>query len=171
MYPFAPWVKEKAEAVLSAIPRVKLLPTPFAVIPTVDPLILTAPVVLPIVKVDPLPVATKVLPLDERVVNAPLAAVVTPIAVLLIPVADVLKLPEVKVISLTPRLILDADRPERESEPDVPVRLNAPVVWVNPLEAVSKPAEVIVPVPVVKILPLVESVPASVIVKVGVPPL
>lgn len=40
----------------------------------------------------------------------------------------------------------------------------------KPFEAVSVPAEVIVPEPVVEMLPEVERVPASVIVKVGEPP-
>ena len=43
----------------------------------------------------------------------------------------------------------------REMAPEVAVMLTAPVVTVKPLEAVSKPAEVIVPVEVVLILPLV----------------
>ncbi len=38
-------------------------------------------------------------------------------------------------------------------EPEVEVRLKAPVVIVNPLEAIRAPAEVIVPVPVVEIFP------------------
>jgi hypothetical protein len=122
------------------------------------------------VKVEPLPVAILLLPLEERVVNAPLAAVVTPIAVLLIPVAVVLKLPEVKVMLLLPRLIEEAERPDKDKLPEVAVIESAPVVKVKPLEAVNVPAEVIVPDPVVSILPEVDKVPASVIVKLGVPP-
>ena len=155
---------------LSAIPRVNALPTPFAFTATLLPLTVTAPVVLPIVVIAPAPVAIEVLPVEERVVKAPLAAVVTPIFVLLIPVAVALKLPDITVRSLAPRLILDADRPERDKLPLVALRLSAPVVIVSPLDAVSKPLEVIVPVPVVEILPVVDKVPASVIVNVGVPP-
>ena len=58
----------------------------------------------------------------------------------------------------------------RSIEPDVAVIDKAPVVWVNPLEAVKVPAEVIVPVPVVEILPEVDRTPFSLMVKVGVPP-
>ena len=41
----------------------------------------------------------------------------------------------------------------REMAPEVPVMLTAPVVTVKPLEAVSKPAEVMVPVEEVEMLP------------------
>ena len=107
---------------------------------------------------------------EVRVVNAPVDLVVAPIAVPLIPVDVVLKLAEVKVKSFAPVLMEEAPKPESESAPDVPVMLTAPVVTVNPFEAVSKPAEVMVPVPVVAIFPEVERVPASVMVNVGDPP-
>ena len=90
-----------------------------------------------------------VVPVAEREVNAPVEAVVAPIAVPLIPVAVVVKLPDVIVRLLDPKLILDAERPDKASDPDVAVKLNAPVVCANPLDAVRVPAEVIDPVPVV----------------------
>jgi len=78
----------------------------------------------------------------DKVVNAPVPGVVAPIAVLLIPVDVVLKLLLVIVRSLEPVEILDAERPDRVRAPEVPVRLTAPVVTVNPSEAVRRPAEV-----------------------------
>jgi len=42
--------------------------------------------------------------------------------------------------------------------PEVELILSAPVVWVNPFEAVKSPADVIVPEPVVEMLPVVEMV-------------
>lgn len=136
----------------------------------VDPYRFKLPVVLPAVKVEPAPEARVVLPVELSPVKAPVEAVVAPMAVLLIPVAVVLKLAEVKVRSLAPVLILEAPNPDSARLPEVAVKLKAPVVWVNPLEAVSVPAEVTVPDPVVLRFPVVDRVPASVIVKVGVPP-
>ena len=68
------------------------------------------------------------------------------------------------------RVYVSPVSPVEEMAPEVDVRDNAPVVMVKPLEAVSVPAEVIVPLEVVEIFPDVESVPASVIVKVEEPP-
>lgn len=76
-------------------------------------------------------------------------------AVELIPVAVVLKFPEVKVKLFAPELIDDAESPDSAKAPDVPVMFVAPVVCVKPFDAVSSPADVIVPVPVVEILPVV----------------
>jgi hypothetical protein len=87
------------------------------------------------------------------VVNVPAAAVVAPSTVELIPVAVVLKFPDVNIRLLAPVEIEDADKPDNVIAPDVPVILIAPVVSVNPLLALSNPAEVIVPVPVVEIFP------------------
>ncbi len=50
-----------------------------------------------------------------------------------------------------------------------PPKVAVPVVTVNAFEAVSNPAEVIAPVPVVLILPCVERVPFSLMVKVVAP--
>jgi hypothetical protein len=136
----------------------------------VEPYRFKAPVVLPAVKIEPAVEARMVFPVDPSPVKAPVEAVVAPMAVLLIPVAVVLKLADVKVISLAPVLMLDAPSPDKARDPDVAVKLKAPVVWVNPFEAVKVPAEVMVPVPVVPILPEVDRVPASVMVKVGEPP-
>ena len=108
-------------------------------------------VVEPIVLADEAAVPNVVLPDEVRVVNAPVKGVVAPIAVLLIPVAVVLKCPEVIVKSFAPVLIDEAESPERANNPEVPVRLTIPVVLVNPL------AEVIVPVPVVEIFPVVDT--------------
>jgi len=99
------------------------------------------------------PVARVVEPEEVRVVKAPVEAVVAPIAVELMPVAVVEKLPEVKVMLLPPVLIEEAPKPDKVSAPEVPVMLTAPVETVNPLEAVSRPAEVMVPDPVAEILP------------------
>ena len=110
-----------------------------------------------------------VVPVEESVVKAPVEGVVAPIAVLLMPVAVTLKLPDVMSKLFPPVEIEDAFKPLKVNVPEVAVRFNAPVVCVNPLDAVNKPAEVIVPVPVVETLPLVESVPNSLIVNVLVP--
>jgi hypothetical protein len=109
-------------------------------------------------------------PLALMVVKAPVRAVVAPIAVELMPVAVVLKLDEVKVRALAPGLIEEALRPVSDRAPEVAVRFKAPVVRVRPLLAVSSPAEVIVPEPVVEILPEVESVPSSLMVSLEAPP-
>ena len=155
---------------LSAIPSVNALPVPLALITTVEPLILTAPVVFPAVSVLPAPDARVVLPEEESVVNAPVDGVSVPMAVLLIPVAVVLKLAEVIVNALAPVLTDDALRPDKVSAPEVPVIFTAPVVTVKPLEAVNNPADVIVPVPVVAMLPEVDSTPFSLMVSVVTPP-
>jgi hypothetical protein len=47
--------------------------------------------------------------------------------------------------------------------PEVAVKFRAPVVMVNPLLAVSNPTEVIVPVLVVEMLPVVVKVPEELI--------
>src|ERR1700694_5307225 len=63
-------------------------------------------------------------------------------------------------------LILEAPRPVTESAPDVAVRFKAPVARVRPLEAVSRPADVMVPDPVVDMLPTVDKLPdASILVR------
>lgn len=98
-------------------------------------------------------VAIFVAPVEDNVVNAPVDAVVAPIAVLFIPVAVVLKCPEVNVMSFAPEFIEEALKPERAKAPEVAVKLSAPVVRVKPFDAVSDPAEIIVPVPVVEIFP------------------
>ena len=84
----------------------------------------------------PVPWPRFVVPVEESVVKAPVPAVVTPIFVVLIPVAVVLKLPEVNVTLFAPKPNEDADMPDKVMVPDVPVRLSAPVVRVNPFEAV-----------------------------------
>lgn len=53
--------------------------------------------------------------------------------------------------------------------PEVAVKLIAPVVRVNPLDAVNNPFDVIVPVPVVAIFPDVVMFPSSFIVRVELP--
>jgi hypothetical protein len=122
----------------------------------------------------PLPEPMAEVPVEDRVVKAPLAAVVAPIWVALIPVAVVLKVdapvPEVMVRALVPKLIEDAPNPDKARAPLVAVKFNAPVVKVNPLEAVNSPAAVIVPVEVVEMLPEVDRVPSSVTVSLETPP-
>ena len=56
-----------------------------------EPITWKVPVALPIVVLTPEPEAKVVVPVDDKVVNAPVEAVVAPIAVLLIPVDVVLK--------------------------------------------------------------------------------
>lgn len=75
--------------------------------------------------------------LADKEVKAPVFLVVAPMAVLLIPVAVVLKLLEVKVMSLAPVLMDEALSPDKLRAPEVPVKLIAPVVRVKPLLAVS----------------------------------
>jgi hypothetical protein len=53
---------------------------------------------------------------------------------------------------LTLNAVVEDER-VRDADPDVDVRLNAPVDSVNPLDAVRSPALVMVPPPVVEILP------------------
>lgn len=131
------------------------------------------PEALPTVVAAPAPEAKVVVELEERVVKAPVEGVVAPIAVELIPVLVVLKLPEVKVRLLTPVLIEEAERPERERAPEIAVKFKAPVVRVSPFEAVrveeNRPVPVtsrvvpgaVFPIPtlppkgLIKILPLV----------------
>jgi hypothetical protein len=108
-------------------------------------------------------------PVVEIVVNAPVEGVVAPIAVPLIPVAVVLKLPEVTVKLFAPVLIEEAPSPDSAKAPEVPVKLIAPVVRVNPLLAVKSAAEVMVPEPVVEILPVVVKVPDVLIDQVAPP--
>jgi hypothetical protein len=157
--PTAPLPKNVVAGLVVAFPKVKELPFKIA-----------APVLFPAVKVLAAPEDSVVSPDDVKVVNAPVEAVVAPIAVELIPVAVVLKFPEVNVKLLAPAEMVEADSPDRDNTPEVAVRFTAPVVWVSPLLAVKVPAEVMVPVLVVEMFPLVDSVPASVMVKVGVPP-
>ena len=73
-------------------------------------------------------------------VNAPVDGVVAPIADELIPVAVVLKLLEVKVRAFDPVSIDEAENPDKFKLPEVAVKFNAPVVSVNPLLAVRRPA-------------------------------
>ena len=54
-------------------------------------------------------------------------------------------LDDVIVSAFAPVLIEDAERPESANEPDVAVRLRAPVVTVNPLDAVSVEVTINVP--------------------------
>ena len=131
--------------VLSAIPRDRLLPVPLALRETVEPLILTAPVVLPAVKVDPEEEATVVFPTDERVVKYPAEGLRAPITVELIPVASTLKLDEVNKVLLLPTSNVNPERPVAEILPDVPFIFKAPVVRVKPFDAVRLPDAVIVP--------------------------
>jgi hypothetical protein len=98
------------------------------------------------------------VPVEVRVVNLPVEGVSVPIAVELIPVAVVLKLLEVIVKALEPVFIDEAPRPDNANAPEVPVKLIAPPERVSPLLAVKRPADVIVPVLVVEILPVVEIV-------------
>ena len=155
---------------MSLIPKEREFPTPLALILTVEPLRVKAPVVFPAVRVDPAPEERVVLPLVVSVVNAADEAVVKPIAVPFIPVEVVLKLFEVKIASLTPESKVSPVSPIAEILPLVPFILSAPVVRVNPLLAVSNPLEVIVPPAVVEILPVVDNVPFSLMVKAGTPP-
>jgi len=102
--------------------------------------------------------AKSVAPVEVKVENLPVEGVVAPIAVPLIPVAVVLKLFAVTERLFEPVLIEEVPSPARDNAPDVPVRFSAPVVKVKPLLAVRSPADVIVPVLVVEIFPVVEMV-------------
>jgi hypothetical protein len=123
--------------------------------------------------------ARVVLPVLDRLLKAPVEAVVAPIAVELIPLAVVLKLDEVTVNALTPVLIDEAARPFRANEPLVLVRLTAPVVTLRPLDAVSSWLTVRLP-PLVVVTPAlprvialavvvpIDSVPAVIVSTAGV---
>jgi len=93
----------------------------------------------PIEFIEEAPVPNVVFPEEVSVVKAPVEGVVAPMAVPLIPVAVVLKLPDVKVILLAPVLIDEADRPDKAKAPEVPVKFKAPVVRVNPDENLPVP--------------------------------
>ena len=67
-------------------------------------------------------------PVSVTEVNLPVDAVVAPMAVELIPVAVVLKFPDVKVKLLAPLLIDEADNPDKDNVPEVAVKFSAPVV-------------------------------------------
>lgn len=153
-------------------PRVETFKPPFEIkanVPVAFPRTIFPVPVVAIFTSDAPEVPRFVVPVDDKVVNAPVDGVVAPIAVLFIPVDVVLKLFEVIVRSFTPKSILEADSPERFNAPVVAVRFSAPVVRVNPFDAVSKALEVIVPVPVVAIFPLVVKFPFSSMVKVAEP--
>ena len=77
-----------------------------------------------------------VAPVEERLVNAPVPGVVAPIAVLLIPEAVVVKLPEVMVRLLVPSPMVEALSPDRFNTPALAVRLRVPEERVNPFDAV-----------------------------------
>ena len=140
------------------------LPAPVVCNAKVVPSIVTAPVPLPMLEV----------PVLDKVVKAPEAAVVAPIWVALIPVAVVLKVeapvPEVIVRALVPKLKAEAAAPVKLSAPeeltvttplpepmlDVPVEVR--VVVLTPV------APVMAPVPEISI----EGVSKRVVVKVPV---
>ncbi len=109
------------------------------------------------------------VPVVVRLVKLPVDGVVKPMAVPLIPVAVVLRLFELIIMLFPPASIDAAVKPESARVPEDAVRFNAPPVNVKPLEAVSKPALVIVPVPVVKIFPEVVRLPFSLISRVADP--
>lgn len=133
-----------------------LITLPKLVVSLIEPILIVSAVVLsvPILIVFPAaPIAIFVEPVELNVVKAPVEAVVAPMAVELMPVAVVLKLEDEIVKAFIPVLIEEAPRPESVKPPDVAVRLSAPPVTVKPFEAVSSPAEVMVPVPDVEIFP------------------
>ena len=150
---------------------------------SVLPAICTSPVVLPpivrvlksVVWIERGAPASVRLPENEafpvvvRVVKLPVDGVVTPIAVLLMPVAVVVKLDDVNVRAFAPASNVDAPSPVRTIAPDVPVIFTAPAVTVRPFEAVKSPLDVIVPPDVVRRFPIVERFPFSEIVNVAEP--
>jgi len=136
------------EAIVPALAKVKavgeteivlIVATPVsppAVVTLSPPLEVKAkvPVELPSVS-DPDPVAKLVSPVELKVVKLAVDGVVVPMAVLLMPLSVVLKFaelirrfPEVIDKLFMPVSIDDALRPERAREPDVAVKLKAPVV-------------------------------------------
>ena len=76
-----------------------------------------------------------------KVVKFPVDGTLTPIAVPLMPVAVVLKFPEVKTRLLAPAEIDEVPRPDNASAPEVAVRFNGPVVRVRPLYSVASPVD------------------------------
>src|SRR5579871_3788302 len=143
-------------ALTSKVPREGTVPTPSKLLTVV------VPVVLPIVVFAPAPEAKTVVLFEESVVKAAVDGVVNPIAVELIPVAVVLKFPEVIKRLFAPVEMVEALSPERFNAPDVPVRFNAPVVKVKPFCAVNSALDVMVPrSPVVVREPLVVALPFS----------
>jgi len=113
---------------------------------------------------------TDAKPVVVRFVNVAAAGVVAPITVLLIPVAVTLKFPAVNNTLFAPKSRLEAERPVKFNAPEVPVMLTAPVEIVRPADPVRRPAEVIVPVPVVRMFPDVVAFPLSSIVSFVIPP-
>ena len=167
--PVVPWTTRLPPSVVRLLPdTVKVLSrvvAPWRVKApgvVVEPMVLTdeAPEPKVLVKEEPVPMVEA--PEEVRVVKAPVEAVVAPMAVELMPVAVVVKWPEVKLMSLPPALTEEADRPERVKAPLVAVRLRAPVVRVKPLEAVNNWVEVKDPVLVV-VMPVAPKVMAEVL--------
>lgn len=164
-----------------------LLPVPKLTVPVVPESRVIAEVVVEEIVPAPAnvnPVAeTVIVSIEATPVNAPPVVTFSPpfevkakvpvaLPIAVFPVEEVLRLRVGAVIAAVPedRVYVSPVSPVEEMAPEVDVRDNAPVVMVKPLEAVSVEAEVIVPLEVVEIFPDVESVPASVIVKVGEPP-
>ena len=114
---FVPCARLNAFAVLSAIPKLNPLPTPFALIATVEPFKLNAPVVFPAVNVLAAVDASVVFPVEDSVVNAAVDGVDAPIAVAFMPVAVVVKLPEVMSRLFTPASIVEAHLPTHAPPP------------------------------------------------------
>ncbi len=111
-----------------------------------------------------------VAPVEDNVVNAAVDGVVAPMAVALMPLAVVVKLPEVKVNVFVPALLLEFPRPERLREPVVEVRLIAPVERVKPFEAVRSWLTVKAPVLLVVIPVAPRVIPEVLIVPILIVP-
>ena len=170
--PFVPRVPPEAKVILVgvvAIVLIELTPERLPAFVTFRPVDVRekSPIALPIVTFPAVP--RLVSPDEVKVVNAAVDGVVAPIAVLLIPVAVAAKLLLVMSKSFAPVEMFEADKPVKLRTPEMAVKLIFPVVWVSPLLAVRSPAEVIVPVPDVLILPLVARKPFSLTVNVSVP--
>ena len=116
-------------------------------VPVAFPMVVAPVPVVAMLTADAPAVARLVMPLDERVVKAPVEVVVAPMAVALIPVAVVLKEPEVMRRLAAPVEMEDSESPEMVRTPLVAVRFKAPVVRVRPLEAVR--VEENLPVPMI----------------------
>jgi hypothetical protein len=134
-----------AAVVISAVWPPAKVTTPAVEIFRFDPITWKVPVVLPIVVVAPAPDDKVVVPVEVKVVKAPVDGVEAPMAVELMPVEVVVKCPEVKLISFDPASIDEAERLLKVNVPDEAVRFKAPPVRVNPLVAVRSSDEVKAP--------------------------
>lgn len=155
--------KEVVPVLLPIVTVLALAFVPMLIAPVVPVSKPSTPVVVVSSAIPPVPEVrfTAVAPVLFPILTVLALAFVPMFTAPVVPESNV-KVPVVPVVSekllVAPVERLDAPSPDNESVPEVAVKLSAPLVSVKPFEAVNKPADVIVPVPVVTRLPVVETV-------------